>query len=70
MILSIESNTLLPLQKEFLFRKNTLSALRKIIESGFNLVLSGNALSEQQEKMLQQEEIKLSDSNSFDFEIS
>ncbi|MEP1304391.1 MAG: imidazoleglycerol-phosphate dehydratase HisB [Balneola sp.] len=70
MILSIESNTLLPLQKEFLFRKNTLSALRKIIESGFNLVLSGDALSEQQEKMLQQEEIKLSDSNSFDFEIS
>ncbi|MEO9887655.1 MAG: imidazoleglycerol-phosphate dehydratase HisB [Balneola sp.] len=70
MILSIESNTLLPLQKEFLFRKNTLSALRKIIESGFNLVLSGDALSEQQEKMFQQEEIKLSDSNSFDFEIS
>ncbi|MEP1140880.1 MAG: imidazoleglycerol-phosphate dehydratase HisB, partial [Balneola sp.] len=56
--------------KEFLFRKNTLSALRKIIESGFNLVLSGDALSEQQEKMFQQEEIKLSDSNSFDFEIS
>jgi len=69
MIVSIESNTLLPLEKEFLFRSYTISALKKITESGFDLTFIGEDLPVGQLKILDQEGIIFTESQNKDFEI-
>ena len=69
MIVSIESNTLLPIGKEFLFRKLAISALKQIVDSGFSFALSGESLSEHQIRILEQEGIQFSDSKNSDLDI-
>lgn len=69
MIVSIESKALLPHQKEFLFRTNTISALKTITESGLELTLSGESISRQQMQILEQEGISFSDHSDIDFEV-
>lgn len=69
MNVSIESTTLLPQGKEFLFREFTISAIKTIIDFGFNISLTGDAISEEQQKIFTQEGILFSDHESYDFRI-
>ena len=70
MILSIDSAALQPSKSEFLFRELSLSALKQISESGFNITLVGDALSGDQMKILSQEGVELTDQSSEQFSIT
>ncbi|HCI69655.1 MAG: imidazoleglycerol-phosphate dehydratase [Bacteroidetes bacterium] len=69
MNVSIESNTLLPDLNQFLFRENVISSLKEIISGGFNISISGKALSEKQLKLLLQEGISFSELKEINFSI-
>ena len=69
MNVSIESNTLLPDLNQFLFRENVISSLKEIISGGFNISISGKALSEKQLKLLLQEGISFSELKEINFSV-
>ncbi|MFY0685053.1 MAG: imidazoleglycerol-phosphate dehydratase HisB [Balneola sp.] len=69
MILSIDTAALKPSKSEFLFREFSLSALKKISESGFNISMIGDSLSDEQSKVLSQEGIEFTENDSSELSI-
>ena len=61
MNLSIESNTLLPVDKQFLFRQQAISSLKCLVNAGFSISVSGAAITEDQKSLLEQEGIGFSE---------
>lgn len=69
MTVYIESTTLLPAKKEFLFREFTVSALKSIQNAGFLLMLNEDSLTEEQNLLLKQEGINFENSEIVDFSV-
>lgn len=57
MTVSIDSNTLLPVDKQFLFREQAISSLKNLIDAGFLISVSGSKITEDQKNLLEQEGI-------------
>ncbi|MEQ9277904.1 MAG: imidazoleglycerol-phosphate dehydratase HisB [Balneola sp.] len=70
MNVSIESNTLLPVDKQFLFRQQAISSLKNLIDAGFSISASGAAITEDQKNLLEQEGIGFSEIEKADYSIS
>ncbi len=70
MNVSIESNTLLPVDKQFLFRQQAISSLKNLIDAGFSISASGAAITEDQKSLLEQEGIVFSEIEKADYSIS
>tara|TARA_R110001599_G_scaffold84130_2_gene226793 strand:+ start:220983 stop:221870 length:888 start_codon:yes stop_codon:yes gene_type:complete len=70
MNVSIESNTLLPVDKQFLFRQQAISSLKNLIDAGFSISASGAAITEDQKNLLKQEGIVFSEIEKADYSIS
>lgn len=69
MTVFIESTTLLPSEKEFLFREFSLSALKNISDSGISIALTGSSLTDEQNHLLAQEGINFIDAKETNFTI-
>jgi imidazoleglycerol phosphate dehydratase HisB len=70
MNVSIESNTLLPVDNQFLFREQAISSLKSLVDAGFSISVSGAAITEDQKKLLDQEGIGFSEIEKTDYSIS
>ncbi|MFY0698011.1 MAG: imidazoleglycerol-phosphate dehydratase HisB [Balneola sp.] len=70
MNVSIESNTLLPVDKQFLFREQAISSLKSLVDAGFSISVSGAAITEDQKNLLEQERIGFSEIEKADYSIS
>ncbi|MEX0723346.1 MAG: imidazoleglycerol-phosphate dehydratase HisB [Gracilimonas sp.] len=57
MLISITKKALADPSGEFLFRKNTISALQKITDGGRDLLVTEDSISNQQKQLLKQEEV-------------
>jgi len=69
MNVSIESNTLLPVDKQFLFREQAISSLKNLVDAGFSISASGAAITEDQKNLLKQEGIGFSEIEKADYSI-
>lgn len=69
MNVSIESNTLLPVDKQFLFREQAISSLKSLVDAGFSISVSGAAITEDQKSLLVQEGIVFSEIEKADYSI-
>lgn len=70
MTVFIDSSTLLPSEKEFLFREYSITALKNISDSGFSIQLNLNDLNEEQKLLLNQEGITLTESDDVKYFIA
>lgn len=70
MTVSIDSNTLLPVDKQFLFREQAISSLKNLIDAGFLISVSGSKITEDQKNLLEQEGIGFSEIEKADYSIS
>lgn len=70
MTVSIDSNTLLPVDKQFLFREQAISSLKNLIDAGFSISVSGSKITEDQKNLLKQEGISFSKIEKADYSIS
>jgi len=70
MTVSIDSNTLLPVDKQFLFREQAISSLKNLIDAGFSISVSGSKITEDQKNLLEQEGIGFSEIEKADYSIS
>lgn len=70
MNVSIERNTLLPVDKQFLFREQAISSLKSLVDAGFSISVSGAAITEDQKNLLEQEGIGFSKIEKADYSIS
>lgn len=70
MNVSIESNTLLPVDKQFLFRRQAISSLKNLIDAGFSISVSRSKITEDQRNLLEQEGIGFSKIEKADYSIS
>lgn len=70
MNVSIESNALLPVDKQFLFREQAISSLKNLIDAGFSISVSGTTITEDQQSLLEQEGIGFSEIEKADYSIS
>ncbi len=70
MKISITSKALAPDKKEYFFRSGTVSALKKLTEFDFTLILTTGEMSEHQKSLLDQENISYTKSGIADFSIS
>ncbi|MEQ9092431.1 MAG: imidazoleglycerol-phosphate dehydratase HisB [Balneola sp.] len=70
MNVSIESNALLPVDKQFLFREQAISSLKNLIGAGFSISGSGTTITEDQQSLLEQEGIGFSEIEKADYSIS
>jgi imidazoleglycerol-phosphate dehydratase/histidinol-phosphatase len=70
MNVSIESNTLLPVDKQFLFREQAISSLKSLVDAGFSISVSGAKITEDQKSLLDQEGIGFSEIEKTDYSIS
>lgn len=70
MTVSIDSNTLLPVDKQFLFREQAISSLKNLIDAGFSISVSGSKITEDQKNLLEQEGISFSKIEKADYSIS
>ncbi|MEP0005582.1 MAG: imidazoleglycerol-phosphate dehydratase HisB [Balneola sp.] len=70
MNVSIESNTLLPVDNQFLFREQAISSLKSLVDAGFSISVSGAAITEDQKNLLEQERISFSKIEKADYTIS
>ncbi len=70
MNVSIESNTLLPVDNQFLFREQAISSLKSLVDAGFSISVSGAAITEDQKNLLDQEGIGFSEIEKTDYSIS
>jgi len=70
MTVFIDSSTLLPSKKEFLFREYSITALKNISDSGFSIKLNFDALSEDQKLLLNQEGINLTENSETEYAIA
>ncbi|XWN35831.1 MAG: imidazoleglycerol-phosphate dehydratase HisB [Balneola sp.] len=61
MNVSIDSNALLPVDKQFLFREQAISSLKNLIDAGFSISVSGTTITEDQKRLLKQEGIDFSE---------
>ncbi len=69
MNVSIESNTLLPVDKQFLFRQQAISSLKCLVDAGVSISVSGAAITEDQKSLLEQEGIGFSEIERTDYSI-
>ena len=69
MNVSIESNTLLPVDNQFLFREQAISSLKSLVDAGFSISVSGAAITEDQKNLLDQEGIGFSEIEKTDYSI-
>ena len=69
MNVSIESNTLLPVDTQFLFREQAISSLKSLVDAGFSISVSGAAITEDQKSLLVQEGIVFSEIEKADYSI-
>lgn len=69
MNVSIESNTLLPVDSQFLFREQAISSLKSLVDAGFAISVSGAAITEDQKSLLEQEGIVFSEIEKTDYSI-
>lgn len=70
MNVSIERNTLLPVDKQFLFREQAISSLKSLVDAGFSISVSRAAITEDQKNLLEQEGIGFSEIEKADYSIS
>lgn len=70
MNVSIESNALLPVDKQFLFREQAISSLKNLVDAGFSISISGTTITEDQQSLLEQEGIGFSEIEKADYSIS
>ncbi|MEQ8578507.1 MAG: imidazoleglycerol-phosphate dehydratase HisB [Balneola sp.] len=70
MNVSIESNTLLPVDKQFLFREQAISSLKNLVDAGVSISVSGSTITEDQKSLLEQEGIVFSEIEKADYSIS
>lgn len=70
MNVSIESNALLPVDKQFLFREQAISSLKNLIDAGFSISVSGTTITEDQQNLLEQEGINFSEIENADYSIA
>lgn len=70
MNVSIESNALLPVDKQFLFRGQAISSLKNLIDAGFSISVSGTTITEDQQNLLEQEGINFSEIENADYSIA
>lgn len=69
MNVSIESNTLLPVDKQFLFREQAISSLKSLVDAGFSISVSGATITKDQKSLLEQEGIGFSEIEKADYSI-
>mgnify|MGYP005815602083 FL=1 len=69
MNVSIESNTLLPVDKQFLFREQAISSLKNLVDAGVSISVSGSTITEDQKSLLEQEGIVFSEIEKTDYSI-
>lgn len=70
MLVTVDSKVLKPREHEFLFREETISALKLLMDAGYIISISGAELSENQKQLLNQEGIEVNSHNSGDYSIS
>lgn len=70
MNVTIESNTLLPVDKQFLFRRQAISSLKNLADAGVSISVSGSTITEDQKSLLEQEGIVFSKIEKADYSIS
>lgn len=70
MTVFIDSSTLTPSKKEFLFREYSITALKNISDAGFSIKLNSDTLGEDQKLLLNQEGINLTESSDVKYAIA